>query len=447
MVNIARNLNNNNSNLKELVKFINDNQLSLPSELVNIARNLNNNNSNLKELVKFINDNQLSLPSELVNIARNLNNNNSPFYEKNMFKTKNIFKQNNLNKIINNTKKEKKIIISKDIINNINSENIIKLNLSNELIVFLSKNTNNFIKLNNFTNKFFAKNKLNFNKTPLKNVFENKINKFINSSENEKNIYSDKNITIKISKYNNFNLKDLLETTSKNISEYKNVKKYYNQNLHVIVEPKKRNINIKNIFKQLDSIIYKIEKKNSNKTKNVVYLNKNRNINNYYNKIDFLHPSINTVNINIQKNNIKTLSIKDFISNINNTIEKINNVPKYFERTIFKINPPDLGNLEVTIIKSQKYLKIEFNLENIDNKAELEKRIESLLNSFKDNFDKVDFTIKSEMNNNDENKNESNKNNDENNTNSNDDNKENEDKKRKNNRNDFIKYLRGEYND
>ncbi|MBM7558928.1 flagellar hook-length control protein FliK [Marinitoga litoralis] len=399
-----------------------------------------NINSNIKELVNFINDNKDSLPSELVNIVKNFNSNNNINHNIRN-KLPDAFDSFKEKYNFSNTKNNK-LIISKDFINDFNYKDILKISLNNN-IAFIPKKFDNFIKLNAFNHKYNV-DSFDIDKLNLKSIFEFKIKSFINNPEKEKVLYSNNSIEIKISKNKNNKLKDLLGSTSKNKTEYKNIKKNYNKNIQVIIENKSKNIDINNIFKHIDSIIYKIENKKESTHSKILNLNRNNTIENYFNKINFLHPSINNVQINSQNNNIKTISIQNLISNINNTVEKINNLPKYFERTVFKVTPPDLGNLEVTIIKSQKNLKIEFNIENIENKNELENRIETLINNFKEKYEKVDFTIKSEFYNNDEYNEDNKENNENNNSNTNENTKDNDDKKRKNKRNDFWEILRGE---
>ncbi|NUV00391.1 hypothetical protein XO12_09915, partial [Marinitoga sp. 1154] len=357
-----------------------------------------------------------------------------------------------------------KNVISSNILKKDKNE-IIKVKFNTGLVGYIENNKKEKMKLillNEKTKKIDnTDSNIDILKSDLKSIIENKIKIFKRSNEKNKILYSDEKMDLLIAKRslekNTLKkvLKEKTSITSKNImSNVKIIKKIILDDAEIILKKKNSDINVKNIIKYMDSITYKIYKNDYKEGEknilNLKTLNKYRgktNLNS--NNVNYLHPLIELNNSSNKNNNVyvKTVSLNKILPEMQNLIEKAENFPKYFERTVFKINPPDLGNIEITIIKSHKNVKIQFSLENNENRKELEKRIEPLLINLKEKYEKVEFLFESEVekqnkenHNNDRNNNEEEKFSDENKSSKKHEKKKSEDKQ-------FFNILRGEYYD
>ncbi|WP_129409372.1 flagellar hook-length control protein FliK [Marinitoga lauensis] len=340
-----------------------------------------------------------------------------------------------------------KIIISKNI-----GKDIIKIKFKTGIIAYINNDKKTKFKLFKLNKEIKDRSNINLITKDIKTIFENKIRNFERSNNQSKLLYSDKKVDLIISKkISNNQLKEKAVHLSKNImSNTQKIKKMITKNTFIILNKKDSQVNVGKVFKYVDSIVYKINKNNQIKNKDFL-VNKNQEVftkksakkiisNNIY----FLHPTIKPSNTNFKEiYETKQISANELLNRIYETTEKIQNIPKYFERTVVKINPPDLGNLEITIVKSQKNLKIEFNLENSKNKEEIERRMEPLIVNLKEKYEKVEIAIKTEFNDSNENYHEDEKN-QENESEYSKENTSKEKEKRKNKRNQFWELLRGE---
>ncbi|APT76691.1 hypothetical protein LN42_10095 [Marinitoga sp. 1137] len=296
------------------------------------------------------------------------------------------------------------------------------------------------------------------------NLLKHKIQTFMeNNKKHVEKIYSSEKSEGYILKNNisGNNIKDLKGVLSKNKMDYTLVKNY--KDIKVLIKYSKEGIDeAREILKTVENI--KIKKNNKisyipeNKIENFRNLKRDKKVELkspiFEKKVEYLHPHLLKQTSaqetrQLTNNNVpKTITINELQNRIVNTIKKIENVPKYFEKTVVKVNPPDLGEVEIKIIKSMKNLSLDITVENDRYGREIEKRLENVIQVFKENYEKMELNIKTDQRNEqnqDNSQNQQRENNQKENLYKEND-SENE-KKRKDKRNTFWEFLRGDLND
>lgn len=272
-------------------------------------------------------------------------------------------------KISNNNLNEKNNILENQTENNdLNKNSLIKI--QNIISDFIKNNKNNT-----------SKDKTNDAKIKLSQMLVNK-NDFIKLSKNVSYFDLTDRIKSKINSENNINN---IETNRKSSIENKEMKPIENkiskvQNLKDNNIEEKNNEKMKNNKDDVSKINMNNDNIESNKTNKTLNneISSNGNI-----KINPTNNSSSNISIN-RTSQPQTLNLNQFNAHIQEIVNQRATENTFREIVTLKVNPPDLGNVDVEIAKSGKSVSISIMTENENAKSFISRTIQSLIGSLRD---------------------------------------------------------------